>query len=118
MGAATAVARKPTEPVTAAVAVPVVASVACSPSACPNGCNASARTVQTPQRTITQALNPPQTDITTESYSIAGVDLSQPDVGLITPAQITGGTFFTGATDAHQAVLAQAYAQRKNLRCR
>ncbi len=72
-------------------------------------------TVQTPQRTITQALNPPQTDITTESYSIAGVDLSQPDVGLITPAQVTGGTFFTGAPDAHEAVLAQAYAQRKNL---
>ena len=72
-------------------------------------------TVQTPQRTITQALNPPQTDIQTESYSIAGVDLSQPDVGLITPAQVTGGTFFTGTPDAHEAVLAQAYAQRKNL---
>lgn len=50
----------------------------------------------TPQRTIQQILNPPQTDITTEPYTIAGVDLSSGGPGLITPAQVTSGAFFHG----------------------
>jgi putative ABC transport system permease protein len=72
-------------------------------------------TFTTPQRTITQVLNPPQTDIKSETYTIAGVDTSTTEIGLITPAQIAGGRYFADTTEAKEAVLAAAYAQRKNI---
>lgn len=74
-------------------------------------------TIRTPERTIQQALNPPQTDITTESYTISGVDPATPDLGLITPAQIVEGSFFATApaNGTKEAVLAEAYASRKGL---
>jgi ABC-type antimicrobial peptide transport system permease subunit len=71
--------------------------------------------VTTPQRTLRQVLNPPQTDIKTDTYTIAGVDPSAPGMGLLTPTQVTDGRFLgDGAT--HEAVLAEAYAQRKGLK--
>jgi putative ABC transport system permease protein len=71
--------------------------------------------VTTPQRTLRQVLNPPQTDIKTDTYNIAGVDPANPGLGLLTPAQVTDGRFIDkGAT--HEAVLAEAYAQRKGLK--
>ncbi|MFA5786245.1 MAG: FtsX-like permease family protein [Actinomycetota bacterium] len=54
----------------------------------------------TPERTIRQLLNPPQTDITSQTYTIAGVDLAVPGLGLITKAQITRGSFFSAASAA------------------
>ncbi|MGH2704149.1 MAG: ABC transporter permease [Actinomycetota bacterium] len=71
--------------------------------------------VTAPQRVIRQLLNPPQTDIRSETYSIAGVDLTTPGLGLITKAQTTKGSFFSGTADAKEAVLAEGYAGRKNL---
>lgn len=70
--------------------------------------------VRTPQRTIRQVLNPPQTDIESETYTIAGVDLTTPGPALITKDQVTEGGFFSegGATEA---VLAEAYARRKGI---
>jgi ABC-type antimicrobial peptide transport system permease subunit len=71
--------------------------------------------VTTPQRTLRQVLNPPQTDIKTDTYNIAGVDPANPGLGLLTPAQVTDGRFLN--KDAtHEAVLAEAYAQRKGLK--
>jgi ABC-type antimicrobial peptide transport system permease subunit len=71
--------------------------------------------VTTPQRTLRQVLNPPQTDIKTDTYNIAGVDPANPGLGLLTPAQVTDGRFLN--QDAtHEAVLAEAYAQRKGLK--
>jgi putative ABC transport system permease protein len=72
-------------------------------------------TFTTPQRTITQALNPPQTDIKSDPYTIAGVDTARTDVGIITPAQIVEGRFFAAESEAKEAVLAQSYAERKSL---
>jgi ABC-type lipoprotein release transport system permease subunit len=71
--------------------------------------------VTTPQRTLRQVLNPPQTDIKTDTYTIAGVDPSAPGMGLLTPAQVTDGRFL-GEGAEHEAVLAEAYAQRKGLK--
>ncbi len=73
--------------------------------------------VTTPQRTIRQVLDPPQTDITSEPYTIAGVDLADAasGLGLLTPAQVNEGAFFSGTGDAREVVLAEAYAGRKNL---
>ncbi len=82
--------------------------------------------VTTPQQTLRQVLDPPQTDITSDPYTIAGVDLEAvmpgdtPDapggLGLLTPAQVSEGSFFSGTGDAKEAVLAEAYAGRKNLK--
>ena len=72
--------------------------------------------VTTPQRTLRQVLNPPQTDIQTATYTIAGVDPTHPDLGLVTPAQVTTGAFLSKEAGTHEAVLAEAYAQRRNLK--
>lgn len=73
-------------------------------------------TVEVPQRIIRQALNPPQTDITTDPFTIAGVDPATPGIGLITPAQVAQGKFFSReAGGSKEAVLSDAYAQRKGL---
>jgi len=71
--------------------------------------------VTTPERTLRQVLDPPQTDITTDPYTIAGVDLATPGMGLLTAAQVSEGAFFSGTADAKEAVVAEAYAGRKNL---
>jgi putative ABC transport system permease protein len=72
--------------------------------------------VTTPQRTLRQVLNPPQTDIQSATYTIAGVDPAHADLGLLTPAQVTSGAFLSPAAGTHEAVLADAYASRKNLK--
>ena len=68
----------------------------------------------TPLRTLRQVVDPPQTDITSTSYSAAGVDPSHPDEGLVTRAQVSSGRYLDpGATD--QALLSAAYADRQKL---
>ena len=47
------------------------------------------RTITTPQQTIQQIVNPPQTNIKSSSYTIAGVDPSQPGIGLVTPSLLS-----------------------------
>jgi putative ABC transport system permease protein len=70
--------------------------------------------ITTPLQTIQQAVDPPQTDIKAESYTAAGVDPSNPDVGLVTKEQLTSGTWLpVGATD--QVLVNVAYANTKSL---
>jgi putative ABC transport system permease protein len=67
-----------------------------------------------PRAVINQVVNPPSTDITNTAYSAAGVDPSQPNVGLITSDQITQGRWFgRGATN--EVILNAAYANTKKL---
>ena len=47
--------------------------------------------VVVPQQTITRVLNPPTTNTETKSYTVAGVDPSEPQLGLITTAQVVSG---------------------------
>ena len=70
-------------------------------------------TVIAPLRTIQQVVNPPQTDITNTTYTAAGIDPANPDVGLVTRAQLTTGTWIAaGAPD--QVLLNVAYANKNN----
>ncbi len=69
----------------------------------------------TPIQTINQALNPPQTDITSDPYSVAGVDPTKPDLALITPAQVSRGEWFSRDSATGQVLVAEAYASRKKL---
>jgi ABC-type antimicrobial peptide transport system permease subunit len=71
------------------------------------------KTIVTPQQTIQQLINPPQTNIKSETYSIAGVDPSQPSIGLVTPSLVSSGAFLTGG---NQALVADSYAATHKLK--
>jgi putative ABC transport system permease protein len=68
----------------------------------------------TPQQTLQQVLNPPQTNIKTTPYTIGGVDETQPDIGLVTRKQVTSGTYFTSGGD--EALVATTYAAKEKLK--
>jgi putative ABC transport system permease protein len=69
----------------------------------------------TPQQTLKQVLDPPQTNIKTTPYTIGGVDQTQPDIGLVTPAQVTKGAYFNAA-GGREALVAASYASRQKLK--
>lgn len=73
-------------------------------------------TIVTPQQTVTQILNPPQTDITSRSFSVLGIDSARMP-GPLSAAQISAGRFFSSDTNAAsgEAVLGEAYAAQHRL---
>ena len=71
--------------------------------------------VTVPARTIEQVLNPPQTNTATSSYTVAGVDPTHPNTGLITKAQLVSGTWFT-SNPADQILVSSAYANTKSIK--
>jgi hypothetical protein len=71
-------------------------------------------TVTTPRQTLRQVLDPPQTNIKTEPYTIGGVDQSKPDLALVTPAQVTSGDYFA-ASGGTQALVGTTYAKSHSL---
>jgi ABC-type antimicrobial peptide transport system permease subunit len=73
------------------------------------------KSVVTPQQTIQQIVNPPQTNIKSSSYTIAGVDPSQPDIALVTPSQLSSGKFFSSSS-LDQALVADSYAAQNSLK--
>ena len=68
----------------------------------------------TPLQTITQIVNPPSTDITSQSYTAAGVDPATPTVGLVTAEQLTAGKWLTKGA-ANEVLVNVAYANTKSL---
>ena len=72
-------------------------------------------TFRTPQQTLQQVLDPPQTNIKTTPYTIGGVDQTQPDIGLLTPKQVTKGRYFSAA-GGREALVATSYAARQKLK--
>jgi ABC-type antimicrobial peptide transport system permease subunit len=69
----------------------------------------------TPQQTLRQVLNPPQTNISTTAYTIGGVDQSKPAMGIVTTSQVTNGRFL-GAAGGHEALLSTSYAAKEKLK--
>jgi putative ABC transport system permease protein len=69
----------------------------------------------TPQQTLRQVLNPPQTNITTASYTIGGVDQTQPTMGVVTTAQVTKGRFLAPA-GGKEALVSATYAAKHKLK--
>lgn len=68
----------------------------------------------TPLQTIRQVVDPPSTDITSQSYTAAGLDPTHPEVGLVTAEQLAGGRWL--AKDATDEVLLNvAYANTRSL---
>jgi ABC-type antimicrobial peptide transport system permease subunit len=70
--------------------------------------------VVVPEETIRETLNPPTTNTQTASYTVAGVSPSASTGGLITKAQVTKGTWFTGNA-ADEVLVNTAYATQKGL---
>jgi ABC-type antimicrobial peptide transport system permease subunit len=70
-------------------------------------------TITTPRETLQQVLDPPQTDIKSESYTIGGVQLGDPTIGLVTAAQVSSGRFLKGG---REALVSATYAGRKSLK--
>ena len=70
-------------------------------------------TIVTPQQTVTQILNPPQTDIASRSYTVLGVDTTRSPAAL-SKGQISSGRFFSANPDValNEAVVGEAYAAR------
>jgi ABC-type antimicrobial peptide transport system permease subunit len=71
--------------------------------------------LRTQQRTIQQAIDPPQTNITSSSYTAAGIDVAQPKVGLVTSDQLTDGKWLSSG-DANEVLANVAYANSKSLK--
>ncbi|HUJ55825.1 MAG TPA: ABC transporter permease [Gaiellaceae bacterium] len=69
----------------------------------------------TPQQTFKQILDPPQTNIKTTPYTIGGVDQTQPDMALVTPSQVTKGSYFSRA-GGREALVAGTYAASQKLK--
>lgn len=65
--------------------------------------------VVVPSQTITQILNPPSTNTQTKTYTVAGVNPTVTDQGVITKAQVVKGTWFT-STPADEILVNSAYA--------
>jgi ABC-type antimicrobial peptide transport system permease subunit len=69
--------------------------------------------ITTARRSINQAVNPPSTDISTTSYTAAGIDPASPTSGLVTTAQLVSGHWIgTGSGAANQILLNQSYASQ------
>lgn len=67
-----------------------------------------------PLQTIRQVLNPPQTDITSTTYTAAGVDPAHPDEGPVTSAQLVSGAFLKPGGTA-DVLVNVAYANSHHL---
>lgn len=73
------------------------------------------RTFRTPEETLRKQVDTPQTDIKTSSYAISGVDVSQTEMGLITPAQVKAGRFLS-EKGGREALVSVSYASSKKLK--
>ena len=69
----------------------------------------------TPQQTLKQVLDPPQTNISTTAYTIGGVDQTQPSMGVVTTAQVTKGRFLA-AGGGKEALVSTTYAAKHSLK--
>jgi ABC-type antimicrobial peptide transport system permease subunit len=69
----------------------------------------------TPQQTLKQVLDPPQTNIKTTAYTIGGVDQTHPTMGVVTTAQVTKGRFLAPA-GGKEALVSGAYAAKNSLK--
>jgi putative ABC transport system permease protein len=70
-------------------------------------------TITTPRETLEQVVDPPQTDIQSESYTIAGVQTNTPEMGIVTRAQVTKGRFLSAG---REALVSAAHAARNSLK--
>jgi ABC-type antimicrobial peptide transport system permease subunit len=71
-----------------------------------------------PEQTVNEVLNPPTTNTKTSTYTVGGVDPSDPTSGLVTKAQLVKGSWLSTnpATAATQVLVTTAYASQEGLK--
>jgi ABC-type lipoprotein release transport system permease subunit len=71
-----------------------------------------------PERTVNQVLNPPTTNTSTSTYTVAGVNPADTTSGLVTKAQLVKGTWLssTPSVAKSQVLVTTAYASQKGLK--
>ena len=70
-------------------------------------------TITTPEQTLRQVVDPPQTNISSSTYTIGGVAVEGDTIGIVTPSLVTKGRFLRGA---NEALVTATYASRAKLR--
>ena len=74
-------------------------------------------TITTPEQTLQQVVNPPQTNIKSSAYTIAGVDPTTPGIGVVTPSLVSRGRFIAASCRFARGSLWRAsYASRQGLK--
>jgi len=68
-------------------------------------------TVEVPKEVINQKVGSFSTDVSSNNYTLGGVDTSKTDIGLILPSQIVEGRYLQ---NANEVVATRAFAQKKN----
>ena len=71
--------------------------------------------VVTPIQTVQKIINPPQTNLNTRSYTVAGVNPAVRNQGVITSNQLVAGTWFT-SSPKDEVLVNQAYASTNTLK--
>ena len=69
-------------------------------------------TITTPEQTLRQVVDPPQTNISSSTYTIGGVDVEGDTIGIVTPSLVTKGRFLRGK---NEALVTATYASRAKL---
>ena len=69
-------------------------------------------TITTPQQTLRQVVDPPQTNISSSTYTIGGVDVEGDTIGIVTPSLVTKGRFLRRN---NEALVTATYASRAKL---
>ncbi len=67
-----------------------------------------------PSQTISRVLNPPATNTSTNTYTVAGVDVSSPNSGIITKAQLVNGSWY-GSSPLNEILVDSAYASSNHI---
>ncbi|HWC33931.1 MAG TPA: ABC transporter permease [Mycobacteriales bacterium] len=71
--------------------------------------------VVVPAMTIRRVVAPPSTDTNTSTYTVGGVDATNPNTGLVTRDQVTKGGWYDTRAD-HEVLVNTAYASTHKLR--
>ena len=71
-----------------------------------------------PEQTVNQVLNPPTTNTSTSTYTVAGVNPANTTSGLVTKAQLVKGTWLstTPSVAKTEVLVTTAYASQKGLK--
>ena len=71
-----------------------------------------------PERTVNEVLNPPTTNTSTSTYTVAGVNPANTSSGLVTKAQLVKGSWLssTPSVAKTQVLVTTAYASQKGLK--
>ena len=70
------------------------------------------RTITTEKKTIRTEVETPETNIQTENFTVAGVDITNQNIGLLLPDQVVEGEFISGPDGVN---VSNEYAQKEGI---